>query len=266
MATSASRMQGPAAALRWSDVARQACIVAHRGAAGLWPENSLLAFNSALAAGYRVFEIDVQGTRDGDLVVIHDLTVDRTSNGKGSVRELSTEELGSLNLRGTDGETIPHLSTVLALLRRHGAASIVEVKFRPDAPEHHDLCRRLADAIAHSGMLEATTVSAFAWPSLATLKRLAPALNLTAVTSALGLKDRGGLSATIAAARDLGASDLALEWTAVRAETAATLHVQGLRLGVWTPNERADIADMIRRGVDWIITDRPDLAPAAERV
>lgn len=264
MATSALRMLGTAAALRWSDVARQACIVAHRGAAGLWPENSLLAFNGALAAGYRVFEIDVQGTRDGDLVVIHDLTVDRTSNGKGSVRELSTAELGSLSLRGTGGEAIPHLGTILALLRRNGAASIVEVKFRPDAPEHDDLCRRLADAISHSGMLEGTTVSAFAWPSLTVLKRLAPALNLTAVTSARGLKDRGGLSATIAAATDLGANDLALEWTAVGPETAATVHGQGLRLGVWTPNEPGHIAEMIRSGVDWIITDRPDLAPTAE--
>ena len=265
MPTSAFRVQGSTVPLRWTDVARQACIVAHRGAAGLWPENSLLAFNRALAAGYRVIEIDVQGTRDGDLVVIHDLTVDRTSDGTGSVRELSTAQLGRLNLRGTDGEPIPHLNTVLALLRRHGAASILEVKFRTDAPEHEDLCRRMADAIAHADMLEATTISAFAWPSLVTLKRLAPRLNLTAVASARGLQDRGGLSATIAAAADLGVSDLALEWTAVEAETAATVHAHGLRLGVWTPNERNDIARMISSDVDWIITDRPDLAPAATR-
>ena len=69
---------------------------------------------------------------------------------------------------------------------------------------------------------------------------------------------------TIAAATDLGANDLALEWTAVGPETAATVHGQGLRLGVWTPNEPGHIAEMIRSGVDWIITDRPDLAPTAE--
>ena len=111
---------------------------------------------------------------DGDLVVIHDLTVDRTSDGTGGVRELSTAQLGRLSLRGTDGEPIPHLNNVLALLRRHGAASILEVKFRTDAPEHEDLCRRMVDAIAHADMLEATTISAFTWPSLVTLKRLAP--------------------------------------------------------------------------------------------
>jgi glycerophosphoryl diester phosphodiesterase len=265
MATSASRVQGSTAPLRWADVARQACIVAHRGAGGLWPENSLLAFNRALAAGYRVFEIDVQGTRDHDLVVIHDSTVDRTSDGTGNVRELSTAQLGHLKLRGTHGEPIPLLNIVLALLRRHGAACILEVKFRTDAPEHDALCRRMVDAIAHADMLEATTISAFAWPSLVTLKRLAPGLNLTAVASARGLKDRGGLSATIAAAAELGVGDLALEWTAVEAGTAAAVHAHGLSLGVWTPNERGDIARMISSDVDWIITDRPDLAPVASR-
>ena len=264
MATSPSRMLEATAALRWTDVARRGCIVAHRGGAGLWPENSLLALNAALEAGYRVIEIDVQGTRDGDLVVIHDLTVDRTSDGTGNVRELSTAQLGCLKLRGTDGETIPHLDSVLALLRRHGAASIVEVKFRSDAPEHEDLCRRLVDAIADADMLDATTISAFAWASLVTLKRLAPDVNLTAVTWARGLNERGGLSATVAAAADLGAKDLALEWTAVERGTAAAVHAQGLRLGVWTPNERGHIARMISSDVDWIITDRPDLAPTAE--
>ena len=165
----------------WGDVARNTRIVAHRGAAGLWPENSMLAFTKALGAGYCAFEIDVQGTRDKDLVVVHDLTVNRTSNGQGAVRDLSTSSLRQLCLTGTGGEDIPHLDSVLELFRDHGAVSIVEIKFRSDMPEHDDLCQRLADAIARLEMRAATTISAFDWTSLATLKRLDPAANLTAV-------------------------------------------------------------------------------------
>ena len=254
-------------ASNWGDVARHGRIIAHRGAAGLWPENSLVAFTKALGNGYRAFEIDVHGTSDRDLVVIHDLTVDRTSDGSGAVRDLSTADLGRLHLNGTNGESIPHLNDVLQLFRSHRAVIIVEIKFRSDVPEHDDLCKRLADALTRAEMGAATSVSAFDWKSLARLKRLDAAINLNAVASTRGLADRGGLAATVAAAIDLGACDLSLEWNAVDEATAHTVHAAGLRLGVWTPNTTDEIVRMISYGVDWIITDRPDLAPAsAERL
>ncbi|MCL4765678.1 MAG: hypothetical protein KJZ80_05565 [Hyphomicrobiaceae bacterium] len=253
-----------AARNRWADVAHGACFVAHRGGAELWPENSLLAFRNSLAAGYGVFELDVHGTLDRDLVVMHDLTVDRTSDGAGAIRDLSTADLGRIRLRGTNGEGVPYLDDVLQLFRSHGAASIVEVKFSSDTPEHDDLCRSLIDALERSGMLAATTVSAFDWKSLAKLRRLSSTINLTAVASARGLAERGGLASTIAGATDLGAQDLALEWTAVGPSTAAKVRDMALRLGVWTPNEPSQHARMISYGVDWIITDRPDLASTAD--
>lgn len=163
---------GTTGASNWGDVARHGRIIAHRGAAGLWPENSTLAFTEALGNGYRAFEIDVHGTSDRDLVVIHDLTVDRTSNGSGAVRDLSTADLGRLHLTGTDNEGIPHLDAVLQLFRSHRAVSIVEIKFRSDVPEHDDLCLRLADALTRAEMRAASSVSAFDWRSLARLKRL----------------------------------------------------------------------------------------------
>lgn len=87
---------------------------------------------------------------------------------------------------------------------------------------------------------------------------------MNAVASARGLAERGGLAATVAAAIDLGACDLSLEWNAVDEATSDTVHAAGLRLGVWTPNATDEIARMMSYGVDWIITDRPDLAPASE--
>lgn len=265
--SSSTTTDGTTGAPKWEDVAQRGRIIAHRGAAGLWPENSILAFTEALRNGYRAFELDVQGTSDRDLVVIHDLTVDRTSDGSGAVRDLSTADLGRLHLTGTDGEGIPHLDSVLQLLRSHCAVSIVEIKFRSEVPEHDDLCQRLADALTRADMRAASSVSAFDWRSLARLKRLDAAINLNAVASARGLAERGGLAATIAAAIDLGACDLSLEWNAVDEATAGTVHAAGLRLGVWTPNSTEQITRMIAYGVDWIITDRPDLAPArAERL
>lgn len=246
----------------WGESATRPVVVAHRGGADLWPENSLCAFNNALSSGFRTFEIDVQGTRDGELVVIHDLTIDRTSDGCGAVRELSFAELQGARLSGTRAERIPRLADVLALFRENRATAIVEVKFKSEAPEHDDLCKRLATALEVADLLASTTVSAFDWSSLTVLREISPQINLTAVASAQSLLRLGGIESAIASAVNHGAGDLALEWTAVDPRTAAATRANGLRLGVWTVNEPSQLRELAVRGVDWIITDRPDLGAA----
>ena len=106
--------------------------VAHRGGAALWPENSLLAFKNAIAAGARLLEMDVHQAADGTVVVIHDPTLDRTTNGTGPVAAHTSAELRALRLRDTSGaltqEWVPTLAEVLALAAPVGVALLVEIK------------------------------------------------------------------------------------------------------------------------------------------
>src|ERR671934_1614947 len=92
---------------------------AHRGGAALWPENSLLAFRNALAMGAPLLELDVHLTSDGNAAVIHDSTLDRTTNGSGPVAARTAEELRRVRIKARDGalvdEGVPMLADVLAL-------------------------------------------------------------------------------------------------------------------------------------------------------
>src|SRR6266536_3100082 len=93
--------------------------VAHRGGAARWPENSLTAFRGAIAAGARLLELDVHLTADGDVAVIHDPTLERTTSGTGSLARCIVADLRRARLRGADGaltdDCVPTLGEVLAL-------------------------------------------------------------------------------------------------------------------------------------------------------
>ena len=108
-------------------------LVAHRGGAAEAPENTLAAFRRALSLGVRWFELDVQMSRDGELVVIHDHTVDRTTNGTGEVGSLSLQDLRKLDSGSWfdphyRGEPVPTLREMLELCASHGAGVLVEIK------------------------------------------------------------------------------------------------------------------------------------------
>jgi glycerophosphoryl diester phosphodiesterase len=106
--------------------------VAHRGGAAQWPENSLTAFRNAIALGARVLEMDVHQTADGAVAVIHDPTLDRTSDGHGPVARATAADLARARLRGKDGaltdDHVPTLDEVLALVAPAGVAMLVEIK------------------------------------------------------------------------------------------------------------------------------------------
>ncbi len=95
-------------------------IASHRGGAFLWPENSLLAFRNALALPAEQLELDVHLSADGEAVVMHDHTLDRTTDAGGPVRARSVAELRRVRLRGTGGEGVPSLAEASALVRGAG--------------------------------------------------------------------------------------------------------------------------------------------------
>jgi glycerophosphoryl diester phosphodiesterase len=132
-------------------------IAAHRGGAALWPENSLLAFQSAIALGCDLLELDVHLTRDRNVAVIHDATLERTTNGAGPVSSLTAAELGRLRLRGPGkeltGEPVPMLDDVLALAAGAPTAVglLVEVKESATGASYEGLGAADPDALTRGG-------------------------------------------------------------------------------------------------------------------
>jgi glycerophosphoryl diester phosphodiesterase len=110
-----------------AEAAGRPAIAAHRGGARLWAENSLTAFRGALGLGVDLVELDVHQTRDGEVVVVHDPTLERTTTGRGAVRDLTWAELTSVAIRETADERPPRLAEVLALLRP-SSVGLLEIK------------------------------------------------------------------------------------------------------------------------------------------
>ncbi len=232
--------------------------VAHRGASALAPENTIAAFDKALELGADALELDLHLSRDGKLVVIHDDTLDRTTDGHGPVKERSLEELKRLDAgrwfgEGFAGQRIPILDEVLD--RYLGKVPLaLEVKsgsaFFPGIEEKVVRALRRRSAIAQ------TVVASFDHYALQRLKEIEP----TVRTAALFVGRPVSLSAI---AGPSGAEAMALEASFVTKTEVEACHADGLQLVVWVVNDPAKMRHFIGLGVDGIITDCPDLLRVA---
>lgn len=216
-------------------------VVGHRGAAGLAPENTLAAFHQALALGVDAVECDVHLTRDGQLAVIHDAAVDRTTNGRGAIRDLDAETIGRLDAGG--GEGVPFLPQVLAVVRGRAALAI-ELKASGTAGPAVAIVRA-------AGLLDAVVFISFDLGLLAEVR----ALESSASTGALfGEVPPDG----IARAQALGCAWVQSDHRRADAGLVCAIHDAGLRALLWTPNETDELQRSLAMAPDAITTDRPD--------
>jgi glycerophosphoryl diester phosphodiesterase len=240
-------------------------VAAHRGGALLWPENSLLAFRNALALGADLLEIDVHLTADGEVVVIHDPTLERTTTGRGAVREQRLADLASLRLRARDGtvtgERVPSLGEVLDLLAPSRAELLLEVKVDDGKRRYAGIEEKLLAALRQRGLAGRTFVMAFEAPTIARIRQLDPDIR-TVLLVARGQLERSRTTAdeVVRWAGDVKATALGIDHRAVDAQVVAAARRAGLMLATWTVNAEADIRHVIGLGVDIVISDRPDLA------
>ncbi len=242
-----------------AETARPA-VAAHRGGARLWPENSLAAVRGALTLGVDLVELDVHLTRDGEVVVIHDPTLDRTTTGHGAVRDHTWAELAGLSLRGAAGEGVPRLADVLALVAASPAGLLVEVKVGPDGARYAGIEEKVLALLETGNMLGRTAVMAFQWETLARLRALSPTVRLTGLLGRAAAAEPGGVGAAAARLAALKANDLGIERTLLSTEAVEAARRAGLTIGVWTLNEAAELRAALAAGVDYVTTDRPDLA------
>ncbi len=220
-------------------------IIAHRGASGLAPENTLKAIRLALALGVGAIEIDVQ-LADGELWVFHDRRLERCTDGSGVLTAQSRAYLASLD--AGEGEGIPTLWQVMEVIA--GQAELhIELKGSQTADEVARLTRR-AEAELGFGPTQ-WVVSSFHHPELARFAALRPDIRLGALTSTIPL--------TLAKfAAELGAWSLNCDVDFVDQALVQDAHKRGLKVLVYTVDEPADQAMLAAIGVDGIFTNRPD--------
>ena len=248
-------------------------VYAHRGGAALRPENTLEAFDYGLALGADGLEFDVQLSRDGVVVVHHDRTLNRTTDGRGALADRSASELialdaghwfrsptepaaaGAFPFRGT-GVRIPTLRQVLE--RYPGVPFIVELKTAETA-----LAERTIDEIRDAGALDRVTLGSFSWRALHAARQYEPRIQ----TGASREETRWALYRSWArwplgraAYAEFQVPERSGLTTIVTPRFVRHAHAASLPVKVWTVNTEADMRRLLGWGVDAIISDRPDVA------
>jgi glycerophosphoryl diester phosphodiesterase len=240
-------------------------VAGHRGGALLWPENSLLAFRQAVAAGVEFLETDVHLTADGEPVIVHDPTLDRTTNGRGAVRDVKLADLGALRLRAAEGavtdEPIPTLAQLLDLVRPSPAELLLEIKVGADRRRYPGIEEKVLAAIRSRGLTPRIVIMGFQRETVQRIRELDPAIRTALLVARIQI-DRAGVPPVEAVkwAKTVGATALGLQHTAVDAAVVAAARQAGILLGAWTVNDEAEIRRVSELGVDIVISDRPDLA------
>ena len=218
---------------------------AHRGAKGYEPENTLAAFAKAIELGADWVEADVYAT-EGELVVIHDERLERTTNGVGSVTQSSVEYLRSLD--AGKGQKIPLLSEILELL---GGKAGLNIELKGEGTVH--LAARLIEAslAGQNWWADHFIVSSFNHPELLEFSKLSPEIRLGAVTDGIPL----GYAAF---ADPLKAWSVHANIEFVNQEFVDDAHRRGKKMFVYTVNHLDDLARLREMGVDGVFTDYPD--------
>ncbi len=228
--------------------------IAHRGASGSAPEHTRPAFERALALGVDMIELDVQCARDGELMVIHDRDLGRTTTGSGPVRTYDAADLRTLDAGGWfaprfAGERILTLTEVLDLV---GTRARLNVEIKAPAEDWERLGVRLLHDLQQAAALETTVISCFDPRALACLRQLSPDAHLGL------LWQRADVEAAWPLARALRAWSLHPHWTLVSADVLATAHAAGLRVMAWTVNDVQVMRALVARGIDGIMSDFPE--------
>ena len=230
-------------------------IIAHRGASGYAPENTMEAFELAAEQGAYGIETDVHLTKDGHLVIAHDPVIGRTVMGEGSIRDLTLKELRSFDCgawfsKDFAGLKVPLLKDLLALVKKKDMFLNIEIKM--GFPYYTGLEEALAEELAHWDMDERLILSSFNHCSVKKMERLRP-------RAARGfLTDNQLVQSWDYTARN-GAQALHPHFSLVTPELIESCHQAGIRVNTYTVNDKTEGKRLIEAGVDCLISNYPDV-------
>lgn len=234
-------------------------IMAHRGYSSKAPENTMPAFELAMEAGSGGIELDVHLTKDGEVVVIHDDVLNRTTNGKGQVEEFTMAELKELDAGSWfspefKGTKLPTLREVLELISQHNVLLNVETK---TALGFEQLNEKLAPLLDEYAMWEKTIISSFNHYALVHIKTIRP-------QARTGILYNCALVNPWVYAKSIGASALHAYHRTVIPELVQVAQQNGMMVNVWTVDEAVDIERVTLAKVDSIITNVPGRAQSLQ--
>lgn len=249
-----------------SDCLDSVTIVAHRGGAALAPENTLKAFELGITLGADAVEMDVHMSKDGELIVIHDPTIDRTSDGTGSVRMLTLEQLQTFDVStkyftGTFGrQMIPTLEEVLSTI--DGRVNVqLEIKVDADGSRYPGIEQLVLKTLEEFDILDTTMILSFDFPTIRAIEDMQPEVQTFALMgknymTAIGARGPDEIVRQVTAS---GADGVGISHAYLSPVLYEKLRSAGFRVGVWTVDTVALAKQFCELGVDFITTNRPDL-------
>jgi glycerophosphoryl diester phosphodiesterase len=236
-------------------------VVAHRGFSAVAPENTLASIARAIEAGADGCEFDVYRCKDGAVILMHDAAVDRTTNGRGKIADLTLAELKQLDAGRWKaptyaGERVPTLEEALQRLTGSGCQAVIEIKME-------GISQQVVDAIRAAKMLDQATVIAFSKEVVREVRRIAPELRCAWLCSPKPAASAAQQAAWIAAqAAECGTNLVDLNYGALSPQLIEELRRRGLTVWAWTANDPPVIQALAAWGVVSITTDHPDRARA----
>jgi glycerophosphoryl diester phosphodiesterase len=231
------------------DLTRDVAITAHRGASAVAPENSMAAFRAAIEAGADYSELDVQRTRDGEIVVVHDGDLMRMGGDPRKVAQMTAAEIAAIDIGRQhvpriEGEHPPTLAEVIALVRGRMRLN-VELKYNVPDP---GLAPAVVDLLRREDFLDQAVITSLDYAALKQVKALEP-----------GLRTGHIITASVGDVLRSEADFLSLSSAQATSRLVRRAHRAGKDVHVWTINRPEVALRMIERGVDNVITDDPAL-------
>ena len=231
--------------------------IAHRGFSARYPENTILAFQKALDLGVKWMEFDLQITQDGHIVIIHDKTVDRTTDGTGEVSSLSLAQIQSLDAgihAGEEfaGQQIPTFNELLDFLAGKSRMA-VELKFEDDA-----FIPKVIEALKDRDLIDQVSISSFDLPKLPKVKSICPEVSTTALLKRHeGRIEDGGVSETLA----MKADTFGPHFSEATQEMVNAAHDAGLAVRCWGlgKDQGPELERIIDLNAEGLTTDHPDI-------
>jgi glycerophosphoryl diester phosphodiesterase len=214
--------------------------IGHRGAAGHVLENTLGSIEKAIELGVDYVEIDLRLTRDGHVVVLHDPTVDRTTNGHGRIKDLTLAQVKRIKTK--DGQHVPTLEEVLKMTDGR-VGLMLELKTR-------GLAKPVTGIVQQSGFSGSVIYASFHHKELARVRESVPSATIMPLIS------RGRIAPRIPIR--LSAHHVGIRFDRVARPVVASLHAASIQVFVFSVNEPDDIVRMSNIGIDGIISDMPD--------
>lgn len=239
-------------------------IMAHRGARNLWAENSCLGFRETARHGFDGIEFDLHLTDAGEIVVIHDPTLDRTTDGSGRTRDLTPDSRRALRLRGPDGalidEGVPSLEEVLEILAPHGETDLyVELKSDETSTPYPGLVEKTVEALRRFGLAERSVLHSFDVEVVCHVRATAPDLRRLISVNRDWAERQGGIAAFLRQVDDL-VDIVGIHHELFESEFDLISRLRPLKsCSVWTINEPALIRRWIERAPGFLVSDNPVL-------